>query len=54
MEDEHLRKNMLKDLDTAIKVDALNLRQLRTFTFRLVNTLHWSAYWASVRRPPPP
>ena len=25
MEDEHLRKNMLKDLDTAIKVDASDL-----------------------------
>ena len=27
MEDEHVRKNMLKDLDTAIKVDKLQMEE---------------------------
>ena len=35
MEDEHLRKNMLKDLDTAIKVDTVQMEKSNQYDLNL-------------------
>ena len=53
MQDEHLRKNMLKDLDIAIKVKRQNTKLNIMPLFRRANTPHLCAWWEYVKRPPP-
>ena len=53
MQDEHLRKNMLKDLDIAIKVKRQKKKLNIMAFFRLANTPHSCAWWEYVKRPPP-